>query len=294
MSTINSNLPALTAALSLDRSQDLLSQSMNRLSSGSKIASPGDDPAGLAVAGKLGAQNQRLGAASTNVQNALSYTQTADSFLGSMGGVLTRLSELATMAQDPTKNPSDVALYAQEFQSLQDQLRSTIGGATAQIGGTTAVTAPEGSFNGTTLFGSTAGGGVTLDIGDSAGQQMTIPDINLQSGAMLSMIQQDSSGAYTLQATDSGATAAITAALQQVGADRATLGASQSRLNLAASTIQVEQQNLSSAVSGISDVDVAQESTQLARYNILVQSGAAMLVQANQAPQSVLKLLQNG
>jgi flagellin len=80
--------------------------------------------------------------------------------------------------------------------------------------------------------------------------------------------------------------------MQQLGAARATLGAAQSRLNLAASSLQVEQQNLSSTVSRISDVDVAQESTQMAKYNILVQSGTAMLAQANQEPQSVLKLLQ--
>jgi len=293
MSTINTNTQALTAAIVLDRNQDLLGQSLNRLSSGSKIASPGDDPAGLAVSGKLSAQNQRLSAASTNVQNALSYTQTADSFLGNMGTLLNRMSQLATLSQDPTKSSSDIANYQQEFQSLQDQLRATIGGSTAAIGGTADITAPLGTFNGTPLFGPTAAGGVTLDVGGSAGQQMTIPDVNLRTGAMLAMIQQDASGAYATKATDPGAIAAISNTIQQLGANRAIYGAAQSRLNLAASTLQVEQQNLSSAVSGISDVDVAQESTQLAKYNILVQSGTAMLAQANQDPQSVLKLLQH-
>ena len=293
MSTINTNVQALTSAVFLNRNEDLLGQSLNRLSSGSKIVRPADDPAGLAVAGRLSAQSQRLSAAGTNVQNAMSYTQTADSFLGSMGNVLDRMGELATLSQDPTKNASDVALYQQEFQSLQDQLRATIGGSTAEIGGTTPVTAPLGTFDGSALFGSTAAGGITIDVGDSAGQQMTIPDVNLRSGAMLAMIQQDATGAYATKATDPGVAATITASIQQLGANRATFGAAQSRLNFAATTLQVEQQNLSSTLSGISDVDVAQESTRLARYNILVQSGTAMLAQANQTPESVLKLLQH-
>lgn len=292
MSSINTNLQALNAALSLDRNQDLLGSSLNRLSSGSKIVSPADDPGGLAVSDKLTAQNLRASAASTNVQNALSYTQTGDSYLSDIGQVLSRMSELATLSQDPTKSASDVSLYQQEFSSLQDQLRATVGGDTATIGGTSDVTSPLGSFNGTTLFGSTTDGGITLDIGSEAGEQMTIPDINLQSGPMLGLIQQDSTGAYTASSTSSGMQATIASALQQVGSDRATLGAVQSRLNIAANTLQIEQQNLSSTVSTISDVDVAQESTQLAKYNVLVQSGTAMLAQANQDPQSVLKLLQ--
>jgi flagellin len=289
MSTINTNTQALNAAIGLDRNQELLSQSLERLSSGSQILSPADDPAGLAESDSLGADGQRLSAASTNVQNAMSYTQAADGGLSSMGDILNRMSELSTLSQDPTQNSSDVADYEQEFQALQEQLRSMIGGSSAQIGGSS-VTDPSGTFNGTTLFGSTAAGGTTLDIGGS-GEQLTIPDLDLQSGAMAAVIGQDSGGAFTLSATDPGATAAINSAIQQVSSATATLGAAQTSLSLASSTLQVQQQNISSAVAGISDVDVASESTQLAKYNILIQSGAAMLAQANQAPQSVLKLL---
>jgi flagellin len=292
MSTINTNMQALTSALNLDRNQTLLGQSIDRLSSGSAILSPGDNPAGLADSDSLGADGQRLGAASTNVQNAISYTQAADGNLSNMGDILNRMTQLATLTQDPAANSSDSADYQQEFQSLQEQLRSMIGGSSSQIGGAS-VDDPSGTFNGAALFGSTAAGGLTLDTGDAATDQLTIPDINLQGGAMLAMIQQDSSGAFTLGATDSGANASINSAILQVAGDRATLGAAQSSLNLSASTLQVQQQNIASAVSGISDVDVAQESTQLAKYNILAQAGASMLAQANQAPQSVLKLLQN-
>jgi flagellin len=290
MSSINTNTSALTAAFNLDRSQDLLSASLDRLSSGSKIVNPGDNPGGLAVADTLTGDNQRLSAASTNVQNTISYAQTADGYLSGMSDVLNRMGELATDASDPTKNASDTAEYEVEFKSLQDQLRSIIGGSSSAIGGTS-ITSPSGSFNGTSLFGSTASGGMTVEIGDNSSESLTIPDINLQTGAMNALISQDSSGNYTLSAGTTGAISDITAAIQQVGSGRATLGAAESRLNLTASTISTEQQNISSAISGISDVDVASESTQLAKYNILVQSSASMLAQANQNPEAVLKLI---
>ncbi|HEY5227639.1 MAG TPA: flagellin [Opitutaceae bacterium] len=292
MSSINTNTVALNAAFNLDRSQDLLNASLSRLSSGSSMISPADDPAGTAVADSLTGENGRLTSASTNVQNTLSYAQTADGYLSSMGDVLNRLSELATESNDPAKNASDDASYEVEFKSLQDQLRSMIGGSSSAIGGSS-VTSPSGAFNGTTLFGSTPAGGVTVEVGDDASQSLTIPDIDLQAGAMQAIIGQDSSGNYTMSATTSGAIASITNAIQQVGSGRATLGAAESRLNLTASTIATEQQNISSAISGISDVNVATESTQLAKYNILVQSSASMLAQANHDPESVLKLIQS-
>ncbi len=93
--------------------------------------------------------------------------------------------------------------------------------------------------------------------------------------------------------TDPDAVTKITDAIQDIASERANLGATQSRLELAATTLQVEYENLESAVSRIRDVDVAVESTQLAKYNILVQSGTAMLAQANQSPQSVLQLIQS-
>lgn len=291
MSTINTNLAALNSAMALDRNQDLLNDSIERLSSGSAIVNPGDNPAGVAVSDSLTSDNNLLTAASTNVQNALSYAQTSDGFMSTMSSVLSRMSELATEVEDPTKNASDDSQYELEFSSLQDQLRTMIGGSAAAIGGTT-VASPSGTFNGTTLFGSTATGGTTVEVGDAADETITIPDVNLQSGAMLSLIQQDSSGNYTLDAATAGAITTITNAIDQVGSGRATMGAAESRLSLTASSLTVQQQNISSAISSISDVNVATESTMLAKYNILVQSGASMLAQANQDPNAVLKLIQ--
>ena len=291
MSVINTNIQAITGARNLNRSQEMLGRSLSRLSSGSKIVNPSDDAAGLAVSEKLDAQSKRVIAAGTNVQNAVSLVQTADGFMSGMTKILSRMSELGILAKDITKNPSDVDLYQQEFTALQDQLRATIGGTTTEIGGTVDSNTPLGAFNGITLFGPNSDG-LSVTIGQAVGQNMIIPESNLRTGGMLEMINQDSSGEYTLHASDADAIQKITDAIQHVATQRATLGASQSRLELASTTLQVENENLSSAISRIRDVDVAEESTQYARYNILVQSGTAMLAQANQTPQSVLKLLQ--
>ncbi|HEY4246602.1 MAG TPA: flagellin [Lacunisphaera sp.] len=289
MSSINTNLQAMLAARSLDQNQALLGRSLDRLSSGSKIDDPADDPAGLAVSSKLDAQSLRVNAAMTNVQNAVSYLQTSDDFMSSMNQVLSRMSELSSLAKDVTKSPSDIAVYQKEFTSLQDQLRTTIGGTTTEIGGTADITTPSGSFNGTQLFDSSPG--VTISIGQSVGQTITIPSSNLRTGSMLNLIQQDPSGNYTLKLTDANTLSDVSNTVQQLATERATIGGVQSRLNLTAATLQTEGENLSSTISGIRDVDVAQESTQLAKYNILVQAGTSMLAQANQAPASVLKLL---
>jgi flagellin len=292
MSVINTNIQAIAGARNLNHSQEMLGRSLTRLSSGSKIVNPSDDAAGLAVSEKLSAQGRRVRAATTNVQNAISSVQTADGFMSGMTKILSRLSELAILAKDVTKNPTDIALYQQEFSALQDQLRATIGGTTAEVGGTAGVDTPLGAFNGITLFGSN-GSGLTVTIGQAIGQEMTITDSNLRTGGMLGIIQQDSSGAYTLDSTDPDSIQKITDAIQHVAQQRASLGAAQSRLELASTNLQVEFENLSSAISRIRDVDVAEESTQYAKYNILVQSGTAMLAQANQTPKTVLQLLQS-
>lgn len=294
MNSININVQASLGARDLDRNQALLSRSLNRLSSGSKLSNPGDDPAGLATAASLAGANQRLSAAATNVQNGISYAQTADGFLSTMAETVARMGQLSSMANDPTKNASDVANYQAEFTSLQDQLRATIGGTAAQIGGPAGVSTPIGTFDGHDLFGSSTAGGQTISVGADPGQDMTIPDTDLRQGSMLALIQQDSSGNYTLSLGSPALNAAITGGTQSIAAERATLGAAESRLGMIGSTLTVQQQNVSSAISSIQDVDVATESTQLAKYNILVQSSTAMLAQANLSPQSVLKLLGNG
>jgi flagellin len=265
---INTNMSAQISADNLQQSQTLLSRSLARLSSGSKIVNPSDDAAGLAVASRLDAQVQRLGAAKSNVSNAVSFTQTQDGYLQKIGKALNRMSELAMMAQDSTKSDADRGLYNAEF----TQLSSFINGAATK------------EFNGVSLF-SAANLNVTID---SEGGTFAMGGINLGTTAYTNATGADVSN-------ESDAAAALTkvnAAIDQLSHDRATIGAYQSRLNYTADQLTISKENLTAASSQIQDVDVAEESTEYARANILVQSGTAMLAQANSIPQSVLRLLQ--
>ena len=280
---INTNTYAISSANNLANSQSMLGRSLSRLSSGDKIMQPSDDAAGLAVSEKMKAEQKRVEAASNNVQDAISYVQTADGFMSNMSTMLSRMSELTTMSQDVTKNAQDLNLYDQEFQSLKAQMRQTIGGSVYGV-----TTDPLGSFNGISLFGNAAG--LTVTIGESGSQTMTIGGIDLRDTT--SAIYALLSTASSITASNAGASQAVINAIQELATVRAQLGASQSRLEVASSQLTVQDQNLSSSISTIRDVDVAKESTQYARYQILVQAGTSMLAQANQLPSTVLKLLQ--
>ncbi|MDX1950909.1 MAG: flagellin [Verrucomicrobiota bacterium] len=265
---INTNTSAQAAANNLQASSTALGKSLARLSSGSKIVSPADDAAGLAVASRLDAQIQRLSAANSNVGNAISFTQTQDGFLKKIGKALDRMSELAILAQDTTKTDADRGLYDTEFQ----QLSAYISNASTR------------DFNGVPLFSATP-----LPVtADAEGNTFTMDGIDLGVAAYT-----DATGSSIGTLTD--ATTALTnvkLAIDQLSQDRATIGAYQSRLNFTVEQLTITRENLTAASSRIKDVDVAEESTQFARQNILVQSGTAMLAQANQMPQSVLRLLQ--
>ncbi|MBK9990300.1 MAG: flagellin [Verrucomicrobia bacterium] len=291
MSTINVKMQTLADARELGHINELLGRSLGRLSSGTRISSPADDPAGVGSIAKLEAQSKRTQAAITNVQNAASYVQSSTGFMASMNGILSRMSELTQYAADGLKNAEDISLYQAEFQELQDQLRQTIGGTTAEIGGTTDLTKPLGSFNNLPLYGPNAAG-LSIASGSHAGDVIKIPETNLRDGAMLQLFQQDSSGNYSLSVTSAGATQKITDAIGDLADERSMLGGVDSRLELAAGSLAVENQNLYSAVSRIQDTDVATESTRLTKLNILLESGTAILTQANQSPKSVLQLLQ--
>jgi flagellin len=270
---INTNYSATVAANNLATSNDHLQKSLNRLSSGSKIVSPADDAGGLAVSMKLSAAAKRSGAAGVNIGNAISYLQTQDGVLKVTAKVLERISELKTLYNDPTKNTTDLSNYDSEFTSLQSQLSALT----------------NEKFNGVTIFG-TSNLSVTVTEDGATASAVTIAGRDLSStgvgvGALTSTaITSLGSGAFTLTS--------ITSAIQNVATMRATNGAEQSRLTFAAELLTVNKSNLESANSRIIDVDVASESTQLARWNTLVQAGTSMLSQANQSAQTALKLLQ--
>lgn len=290
MSSTSFSITSNNLAQGLGRTQEFLGRSVSRLGLGERIATPSDDPPGVGTIAKLDSQTRRNHAASTNVQNAISHLQTSDGMMAKLGTMLTRLSELATRARDPQQNTGDIALYGEEFRTLLQQVRDTIGGTTAQIGGTADLNDPIGMFNGRQLFGPDSG--MTLHIGAGSEQVLTIAPSNLRVGAMASLITQDASGNFLLDVSDASAIADVDNALGQLAAERANLGGTQSRLVLIGQTLTVEGENLDAAVSRIRDADVARETTQVTKLKLLSETGTAMLTQANQSPRAVLRLLE--
>ena len=264
---INTNVSAQTGARLLTESSAMLAKSLARLSSGSKIVSPEDDAAGLAVASRFDAQINRIGATRNNVGNAVSFSQTQDGILQKVSKALDRMSELSILSQDVTKSNADRALYDTEF----DKLGTYIDDLATK------------TFNGVSLFSSSA---LSATI-DSDANTVSLSGVNLAGSTYTTAT---ASGVATASAASTALTN-VKAAITQLATDRATVGANISVLSSYNDQLAVLKDNLAAANSRLKDVDVAEESTQFARYNILVQAGTAMLAQANAAPQSALRLL---
>jgi len=284
--TINTNTSASLSSLNLNRSQTLLQKSLARLSSGSRISEASDDAGGLAVSMKLSAAIKRTDAQYSNVSNALSYLQTQDGVLKSASSVMERIAELATLYGDVTKSSLDKANYSVEFTNLVAQLTQF----------------QSSEFNGVSLF--TAGAQATTNtlkvyLTDDGSQKMEIDQaiINGTStsagiGQVIEAFKSNVDTVGGLSSLSFGNLSTVTQAIQELATLRATNGAQSSRLQYALDSLATNRTNLEAANSRIFDVDVAQETTRLARNNILVQSGAAMLAQANASSQIALKLLQ--
>jgi len=267
---LNTNQTATIASNNLATSSNMLQKSLNRLSSGSKIVNPSDDAGGLAVSMKLSATARRQGAVNSNIGNAVSMLQTQDGALKVAGKILDRISELRTLNDDVTKSTSDKSNYNTEFLALQSQL--------------TAIASEK--FNGVALFGS-ATSTVNATEDASTTSQITISGRDLSTTA---------TGVGSVTAASSlsaiGSISTVTTAIENVATMRAKNGAEQSRLGFASELLTVNKANLEAATSRITDVDVAEESTQLARWNTMVAAGTSMLSQANQSAQTALRLLQ--
>ena len=378
------------AATQLEQSSQLLSKSLAELSSGSKITSPADDSAGLAVSMNLTAQNDDAGAAVSNLNDAISFSQTQDGYLQQVTSALDRMGELAVQAQDVTKSSTELALYNNEFQTLASYVNSVgnqsfngislfsgntmnvtsdAQGSTTQLHGisgnflpaSTTTTTPQGYAANTTLGqivntpGSTSlniltagSNGVnplsfsanatiqefvgllnsnnpdtSATYNASTGQLSVIvgPDTLLEDESSIPLFQDlglppatdnpsdTNPETFTTSLTQSvttttsstldvstaqDAAAALTtiqSAIAQVASDRAQVGTSMEQMNFSTQELATLQQNLTAANSRITDVDVAQASTDYAQDNILVQAGTAMLAQANALPQLALKLI---
>ena len=303
---INTNTAASSASYYLSKNNASLQKSLNRLSSGSRITQPADDAGGLAVSMKLRGTISRLSGVEKNIDNAISFLQVQDGVLESAGKILDRMAELKALSQDVLKNSSDIANYNSEFKNLQVQLYQS----------------SETKFNGVSLFATTnstgnatfntVGSGNTVSIFTSAtGESGSIVSIN--KSTMLAALTIDASsvstkktfqdstttGTFSFGAATVGAAfnlgdvsvAVFTQALQNVATLRAENGGSVSTLQFAKESAGQQRTNLEAANGRIMDVDIARESTQLAKFNILVQASASMLSQANASSNVAMMLL---
>lgn len=290
-SIINTNLVSLNAQRNLSTSQSSLSTTMQRLSSGLRVNSAKDDAAGLAIAERMNAQVRGMNVAMRNANDGISMAQTAEGALGKIGDSLQRMRELAVQAANDTNGSTDRGSLDKEFQQLAQEIARIVGSTTFngrpllnsssptvfQVG---ANTGPDNqiTISAVDLTGSTPGG-----LGVNAGT--TPPSLGGSLGSLL--------GSGTGTAGDARLSmAAIDTALDEINNTRATFGAAQNRFEAVISNLQVAAENTSAARSRIMDADFAAETANLSRTQILQQAGTAMVAQANQLPQSVLKLIQ--
>jgi flagellin len=351
MISINVNSAASASGLNLGKTNDALQKSLQRLSSGSRIVNSSDDAGGLAVSMKMSAALKRTEATAINLSNVQSFLQTQDGAFKVASNVLTRMSELSTLARDVTKNDGDRANYDKEFQNLQTQITSL----------------STEKFNGVSLFSNTPPNGSTFVVptSEDGSQTTSVTQSSIAHHPLMNMmingfakvgnnfielnpgspptptgVAFNSAGASSsateveiaianaiIDGTNNylnppGNTDSITAvvsstdianssvnsvlnynnsdeysnlsqlALQQLADMRAQNGAESSRVSYSQDLLKINALNLEAANSRIIDVDVAAESTQLARYQILQQAGTAMLAQANTSQQSLVRLLQ--
>lgn len=271
--SVRTNVSSLTAQTNLGRTSADLSKSISRLSSGLRVQSAADDAAGLAISEDFKASIRSLNQAKRNANDGVSLIQTAEGSLKEVSGLLTRMRELSVQARNGTVNTTQRGYLNDEF----GQLRSEID----RIVNTT-------EFNGVSLLDGDQATGLAFQVGTgvSNDDRLTISIATSSSSAL-------GISASTLSST-SGADSAITAldtAIERVSTRRAGLGAMQNRLATTMSNLETYSTNLSAANSRIVDVDVAEETANLTKNQILMQAGTAMLAQANQGPQSALSLL---
>ncbi len=264
---INSNIAAMDAHRNLVNSSNAMSKSMQRLSSGLRINSAADDAAGLAISQSLTGQVNGLDQAQRNAQDGISLVQTADGTLNNVQQMLQRVRELAVQYNTGTLSQGDKDAISSEVGQLASEIDRI--GQSAQ-------------FNKQTLF--SAATTVSFQVGANDGEQISV-DLT----AMSTLVPDSKSGGAGFDLTS---IATIDTEIDAVSSQRAGLGAVQNRLQYALDNLATYEQNLTAARSSIQDVDMASEMTNYTKEQILQQAGTSMLAQANQSPQSVLKLLQ--
>jgi flagellin len=264
---IQNNVEAFGAHRRLVDSSTKMAKSMERLSSGFRINRGGDDAAGLGISERMRAQSRGLGQAQRNIQDGISLVQTAEGNLNEVHAMLQRVRELAVQYKNGSLSTNDRTAIQNEVTQLSNEIERI--GTSAQ-------------FNGIKLLDN--GASVSFQVGAQDGDTIAVAMISLGSSVGTLYSQLSATGTQDITEIDN--------AINAVSTQRATLGGIQNRLDHSLSAAGAYQENLVAAESRIRDVDMAQEMVQYTKYSILAQAGQAMLAQANQAPASVLSLLQ--
>ena len=269
---INNNITAMNAYRNSVQTNERVSKTMEKLSSGQRINRAGDDAAGLAISEKMRGQIKGLGMATKNAQDGISMIQTAEGALNESHAIIQRMRELAVQSANDTNTSEDREKLQLEVGQLVEELD--------RIANTT-------EFNTRTLMnGEYQDDGLIFHIGANKDQ-----NVNLQFKDMRSEALGVSGIDMTTQDTANNAISTIDSALEGISGERAKYGAMQNRLEHTINNLRVSEENLQAAESRIRDADMASEMVSFSKDRIISQSGTAMLAQANVAPQSVLKLL---
>ena len=317
---VYNNIPAFSVWKNYTANVTNLRGSMSKLSSGLRINFAGDDPGGLAMSERLRAQYRNTAAAAMNVENKINYLQTADAWLQKIHDILGRMAELAIMANDGTKSQVDRDNLQREFEQMQKEVQRITSGSTAA-----------GKFNGLYLFRGGNGvatmtgdsietgfGALQLQVGPDSNQVFKEDPINLTAtnfatvgsyntysygsinmtllGSTLRTVTWASlicgqNLSISVQSMAQGAVDKLNLGIDFISSKRAILGAEMKRMEQALSGLRNYEENIRATESRIRDVDVAYETTNFAKYQILTQIGTAMLAQANALPGGIINLI---
>lgn len=271
--SIKTNVASLNAQRNLFSTSSQLDSSLSKLSSGYRITKAGDDAAGLGISSNLEAQIRSYNQASRNAQDGMSLIQTAEGALNETNNILSRLRELAMQSSSDGVGNTERGYIQGETDALLEEINRI---------------ANASEFNGTSLLNSAATT-LTFQVGIrnvTANDRISVSTVDTTT-ATLGVAGLDLSSNTGAQ----GALATIDAAIETVSGARAEFGAVGNRLQSVVSTIATAAENITAANSRIRDVDVAEETSKMARAQVLMQAGVSVLAQANQQPQLALKLL---
>jgi flagellin len=276
--SINSNIMSMNAQRNASVTQSEMATALQRLSSGLRVNSAKDDAAGLAIAERMNTQVRGMNMAVRNANDGISLAQVAEGGLTSMSDMLQRMRELSVQSINSTNQAGDISALNEEYTQLRAELARTV----------TSV-----QFNGNSLFNNASN--FDFQVGANSGQTITVSGSTMAiatAATMSAVLLGSASALSTTNSANAANLAQIDAVLTTINSTRASLGAVQSRFETTISFLKTAVENQAAARGRIMDADFAAETAALSRTQILQQAGTAMIAQANQLPQAVLKLLQ--